>query len=279
MKTLSEKAMLVTLTIGMFAPRKTDRRVTHETNTAHNTDSRAGRYIKNLLPEQSIQPITKLASEIRAYNLSNTLPWLNDGTRMLPAAKWCDYTTQIRAYRSRWDEAVSRFINDYSTYVEEAKVILNGMFNADDYPPADEVRRKFVFRTTTLPLPDCQDFRVGLVNGELAEIQAEMSERLAEVREEARRELHSRIMEPVARMAERLSKSDAVFRDTLVENIREIVMVIPDLNIDNDPALTSLSDAAKELIVDPQTLRDNPMVRSVVADKAAALLERMKSYA
>lgn len=278
MKTLSEKAMLVTLTIGMFAPRKTDRRVTTETNAAHNTDNRAGRYIKNLLPEESIQPISKLAGEIRAYNLSNTLPWLNDGTRMLPASKFMDYSAQFRMFRARWQSAVDRFATDYSAYVEKAREILNGMFNADDYPPVDDVRRKFILRTTTLPLPDCEDFRVGLVNGEIAELQAEMASRLEEVRGEARRELHSRMMEPVARMAERLSKSDAVFRDTLVENIREIVSLVPDLNIDNDPALTALSDAARELIVDPQTLRDNPKFRSAMSDKAAALLERMKSY-
>ena len=60
---LKDRAILITLGLSAFAPRKTDKRVTTEVLNKHGAGHDAGRWIKNLLPEAALRPIGELDSE------------------------------------------------------------------------------------------------------------------------------------------------------------------------------------------------------------------------
>ena len=104
MKKLNEKAMLVKLKISQWTARKYDRKISDKVARDMGADPDAGRYTKVLIANEAIEKINKLANEIRnKYHYTNTLPWLDDGSRILPAKNFQEYSQKIREYKSQFE--------------------------------------------------------------------------------------------------------------------------------------------------------------------------------
>src|SRR5262249_49231809 len=160
MSTIQTKSMLATLSISMFSPRKTDKKVTREVIDQHQAAESAGKFVKQLLPEEALEAIKKLQNEARQFHYENTLPWSDEGGRILPSAHYMTYVDKMREFGARFDPLVDAFLERYEEYKETARSRLNGMFNPNDYPSKERVRKKFKFKSAFLPFPDGADFRV-----------------------------------------------------------------------------------------------------------------------
>jgi hypothetical protein len=128
---------------------------------------------------------------------------------------------------------------------------------------------------------------------------------LAKVREEAEaaitrrfeyacREPFERLHKAIAHMHERLADPKAGFHDTLVGNLRELLAVLPALNITKNPELDRIARDARKLIVFEvpgvfgeqnlpdkavaDRLKDDPQHREVTASKAGDLLRELNQY-
>ena len=77
-------------------------------------------------------------------------------------------------------------------------------------------------------------------------------------------------------MQGKLSQPEAIFRDSLIENARELCDVLTRLNLTDDPKLETLRRQTELLVQsEPQLLRDNPDVRVSTANEAQAILDAM----
>jgi hypothetical protein len=209
-----------------------------------------------------------------------SLPWTDDGIRILPSRVYLEWAEKMRDFRSQYEKAVDDFLAKYDDYVAEARRRLNGMFNAADYPPQDVVRKRFKFKLDFTPLPSGADFRVDVPAAELAELRANVDQAVAEARATATRDVWKRLIEPVAAMAERLRDPENVFRDTLVTNMREILRLAPALNLGEDPQLDALCNRMRNELAchSPDRLRHNLTVRNQTAQAAADILKQMNDY-
>ena len=106
MSTLTEKAILVKLSIKQWSTSRFDKEVTATANKHYNAQDGAGRYTKVLIARDAITEIRKSANEARTFHYENTLPWKDDGYRMLPSANYMDYTQAIRALKNKFEKAV-----------------------------------------------------------------------------------------------------------------------------------------------------------------------------
>lgn len=284
---LAQKAVLAHLNISTWGARRFDRNVTEEINSSKGAASDAGRYNKLLIEKSDLEPITKAVSAARHTFATMTLPWLNDGVRILPAASYMDFTAKMRTCRIEFDSVVTVFEHAYPGMIQAARKRLNGMFNADDYPRPSEIREAFSFETRFMDVPT-GDFRVELAQSDIENMRADVEADLEKALNGAMVDVRDRIVDVVQRMAERLRAYDdkeegcrtGSFRDTLVGNIRDLAAMLPAMNMTNDPALaTIIARITKDLCEhDAQELRDDDRVRKQVTRKAERILSDVKSF-
>lgn len=286
---LSQRAMLMTLSLTAWSARKMDKRITDETNSRHGAGHDAGRYNKMLLSKDALAEIAQIDAEIRTHYYQVTSPWLDrEGTRILSSVNAVAELQWFQRKRQEREDAVSRFVDGYPQFVESARIRLNGMFSEADYPQASVIGSKFRFSVSVDNIPDSGDFRVEMADGQADDIKREIEARSAAAVETVIRDCYSRIAEHVSRMSVRLkaykpavgdNRAEGVFRDSLVENVRELVGLLPALNITGDPALAQIASRMTALCQeDAGTLRDLPSVRESVAREADAILADVSAY-
>jgi hypothetical protein len=79
----------------MWSARKHDPEASEEIAQRHGAKPDAGRYHKVLLPKAALAEIQKIVSEARQEHYFMTLPWDDNGYRVLPAAAYMDHTEQM----------------------------------------------------------------------------------------------------------------------------------------------------------------------------------------
>ena len=278
---LSSKAMLVNLNICGWSGKKTDKNVTRKVHSDYGASEDSGRYNKSLVAKSALETIKKAVNEARTFHYEQTLPWLNNGYRILPVTNFDHYTAQMRELNSKWETAVKDFIGNYESFVEQARYDLNGMFNEKDYPASYEISRKFKFDTDIQPLPDADDFRCQITDTEIKRIKAAIEGKAQAAAETAKKDLFDRLFKVTQKIAETLPAFDngevKRFSDTLITNVERLVDLLPRLNIDENPEIEKLRQTVKsKLIVDPQQLRESKKMRKDLAADAEQILRKMQ---
>ena len=277
---LSEKAMLAKLSISKWSARKHDKGVSAEVARTHGTAQDRGRYNKVLVAQEALKAIQQAESTARTFHYTQTLPWKDDGARILPSLNYLTYTAEIRRLKAEFEAAVNDFLYSYLDLVGQARLDLNGLFNHEDYPTADRIGRKFSFEVEIDPLPTAADFRVNLQGDEVGRIQAEIEGRLKAAQNTAMSDLFTRLYEVVKHAAEKLTDKTAIFRDSLITNIQDLVDLLPRLNLTDDPQLEALRlDVSNKLLgYEPDTLRKDQFARMETAQAAQDILGAMAGY-
>jgi hypothetical protein len=114
---LSSKAMLCSVSIPVWPARKYDPDVSDQIAELHNAQRDAGRYNKLLVPKQALQEINKIAGEARQDHYFLTLPWSDEGSRVLPAATYLEHAEKMRHHRARFEPAVTSFVSNFEDLV------------------------------------------------------------------------------------------------------------------------------------------------------------------
>jgi hypothetical protein len=281
---LTERALLVALNISEWRGRRRDREVTDLVAREHGADREAGCYTKALVPKRFLAKIGQVRNEARALHMELTLPWCDEGFRILPVDLHLQYMEGIRVLRARFDQAVSQFLAAYDEAKNAARESLGTLYREEDYPSSSRLRKAFDLQIRPQPLPAGHDWRIDLPADAVSRIRQELEDRLEDAQRLGQADLYRRLAAVVSRMATTLSEPDKIFRDSLVGNIRDLCNLLPLLNIAADPGLDSLNrDIERRLAsLDPGLLRIDPGVRQAAAVDAAALLDtisdRLASY-
>jgi hypothetical protein len=283
---LSSRAMLCSLSISMWSARKHDPDASEEIAVRHGAQADAGRYHKVLLPKQALAEIHKIVNEARHEHYFITLPWDDNGYRVLPAAMYMNHTDRMRALSNRFATSVDVLAQQFSQLVDQARLRLGSLFRQEDYPLPAELRAKFGFETKVMPLPDAGDFRVTLGDAEKDRIKRQITAAVEASLQVGTRALWQRLYEAVTQMSQRLSAYKVTeegithpFRDSIVTNLVRLVDVLPKLNVTNDPELERLAEQVRtSLLVDPSELRTSESRRTEIALAAAAIAQHMQGY-
>lgn len=274
MQKLDEKAMLVKASISQWSARRHDKEATKTVEDKYNAVG-VGRFNKVLMESAILKAINKKANEIRSFHYENTLPWNDEGWRIMPAKNFQYYSQKMRVHESEITSLFDAFSMSFNTLLNDAKLKLNGLFNPTDYP--ESVRDHFDFKVSVKPLPVGDDFRVDLPEAERTRIRNEINSETAQGLKAGHADLYKRLYEGIKHMAEKLSDSKSVFRDSLVNNLCEFCEMIPRLDMMDDPELEKIRREAEEKLCQfpAQTLRDKKIIRQDVANDAKTILDAM----
>lgn len=283
---ITTRAMLARVTIRSWGGRALDRKVTEEVAEQHGVSTNAGRYNKQLVPKARLEPIAKAAGALRMYHYEHTLPWMDDGGRILPAAAFETYRAGMLGLKDGFDSAVEKFLADWPAIMEEAKAELGSLFRPGDYPT--DPGSLFGVRLGTMPMPSADDFRVSLGDQDVTAIKRQIEEDAQAALKAAVADTVGRIRTVVGAMSERLrayrvnpdtGKQEGVFRDSLVGNVRDLVAILPALNLTNDPVIArAISEMSTLCAYEAEELRTHPGKRSETLAAADAILAGMEGY-
>lgn len=276
MTALASKAMIVALNVSCWTARKQDKQVSLEVEQKHGAHD-AGRYNKLLIDKTHLDPLTSFAGKIRNEHYRLTLPWLDNGGRLLPSKLFFEYSAVMDKLKLEYQALVDNFVQLYgSRLVNEARQRLGTMYNATDYPPATMLKTKFGVDIDIMPVPRGADFRVEVGDAERARIQTEMEERTKKRQQEAMKDTWERVRSCVDLIHIRLSASKPIIRESLMENTQDLIKLLPGLNVTEDPLMASIADdIATNLVTPTWDLRNNETTRALVAKEAARILSRI----
>ncbi len=285
---LTRDAMLVGLRISAWSGRLYDREASDHVAAHHEASTSAGRYNKRLLPKAALAALNATMSETRTQHYAQSLPWDDKGSRLLTVANYEHYTEVIDGLRERLVRQRARFIEDFDDYVEQARIDLGKLFRIGDYPSKDQLRDRFAIRYRITPVPDADHFIARLASDDTDRVKRDIELHIEEQIHDAVGDLYRRLAEAVERVSERLNEDGdgkpLVFRDTMISNIRDLVDVVPRLNIFGDQRLARLCEQVKERIagVEPDSLRPSrsfdPAARDRVKRDADDLMEQFAGY-
>lgn len=284
---IAERAMLVELSCRRWHPHATDRVISDEVATTHNADRSMGKYRKRLIKKDKLLPVLAVINRVRELFYFYTLPWSNDGQRLLTNTGYFEFSTKLKELQTQFSAEVATFIDAYPDLVKEAKSCI-ARFDPADYPSVAQMKSKFEISIAISPVPSGADFRVDMGDQEAARIRREIEARAEETVKQAMGAVVERLKEVVAHAAKRLNaysvgkdgKVENTFRDSLVTNIVELLEVVPALNVTNDPALTKFADEIRKgLTQHPATvLRDDEKIRKDTARRAEEILSKMEAF-
>ena len=277
-KTLADKAMLVSLSISKWTAKKTDKKASEEVQNFNLAEKGTGNYRKELINKQaeSVKKINSISDMARTFHYTNTLPWNDDGKRILPSANYLHYSSNMRTFKNAYMDAVNEFIAVYPSLISGARQRLGGLFDDADYPEPDAIHKKYDIQVTVDPLPDVRDFRIAITQEDLSDA----LKRYEDAQTNAMKDLWTRVNDAITKVHEKLADPEAIFRDSLIGNVAELTEMLPRMNITDDPALNRITKLvnAKIATLDPQLLRDSPDCRKSAATVAKNLLDTMAGY-
>ena len=275
---ITEKAMLAAVHISIWTAVKHDRKVSRDVADQHGAHQGAGRYNKQLLRgADKLDELRMLAGQIRQYFYKITLPWSDEGFRLLPANFYFDLMARMREFEASFEQGVDSFLRVYPQYIEQVRPELNGLFREEDYPIAEKLRTKFGLKVEILPIPTGADFRVQMSAEEQARVSREIDANVRESLTRGTEDLWRRVREAVAHMVDRLNEPESRFHGSLVTNVLDLVEILPRLNVNGDADLNRFADQIKQRLCSysAQDLKKHDLLRVTTAADAANIVAQM----
>jgi hypothetical protein len=276
---IGSNAMLVDLNLSVWTGRKLDKKVSEEIDASKGTRAKAGNYNKKLLAgSDKLEQIQKIVTALRTWHYSQTLPWSDGGSRLLPMKNFFEYKQTLNNFENQFSNAVTDFITEYPTLVSSSAFTLGDLFDRGEYPTAEELTSKFKFKYAFIPVPEMGDFRIDVEEESKRELQQQYEQYYNEKLNNAMSDAWDRLHTVLTHISERLDYTDESkkkFWDSTITNATELTSLLSGLNITKDPKLelarVKLEEALKG--IEPSHVRDSEAIRSSVKSKVDAILD------
>lgn len=288
---ITTAAMLGSLNISVWEARIQDKTTRDEVLGSKGAKSKkAASVSKNLFSEcPELEAIKSLRGEARIWFNSRTLPWDDNGARLITTKQYLDVTAKAAEYEAKFNTLVQAFLSTYGTAISKQAFEMGALFDRSEYPLADEVAAKFRFGLSLSPLPSSGDFRVDIGHEAQRHLAEQYERAMTERVQAAVQDTWQRVKTQVEWVRERMEAvlgydPDRVeeikttddtgtvvsveikkprrpkLYDSMLEQGLELCKMLTDLNVTNDPRLEEARrDLERALTrVDMDSLRESP---------------------
>ena len=304
---IASSAMIGSLNISVWEARKLDKNTQAEVLANKGAKSRrAATVSKHLFSEcPSLEAIKTLRGEARVWFNNATLPWDDNGGRLITTAQYLRVMEQAAKYEQRFNDLLNVFVNVYGTEISKQAFEMGALFDRSEYPPVSEVRGKFRFVLSVSPVPLAGDFRVDIGNEAAAQLKAQYERALAERVSGAVADTWQRVKAQVEWVHGRMTAvlehdPDAVEQvpttddngvvvsveikkkrrpklyDSMLEQGLELCAMLRDLNVTNDPRLEAARQDLETALtrVDIDSLKESTELQRATKSAMQDILDK-----
>jgi len=289
---LADKAMLVKLTIRKASLSRVD---THVTNAIQQQYGDA--YLKAVTklfqsPGSPVHTIMSAFNEAYSYHKANTLPHIDAGPRILPTARYFDYTQEMKYRIGKLEALLDSHMPNYDQLVQDDLAVRTqaaqaagraSTANVADYPSASDFRQAMSIELRFQPMPDTRHFLFDLNEEDLAA--CERAE--AEAVELARADTINRMLKPLHALVKRLGEYQGQkgerFHNSVVENVIEGCRTAKSLAIDPTPEMLQqideLESTAKQYLAGVEIIKGSANARASAKSRLEEVAAKMSMFA
>lgn len=276
-QTLADKAMLAKLTRRMM--RTSMRDLDLEKTVREAAEDSSLTVSKSIFIDKShpVRQVLSMLGDVYAEHVRRTAPWVDKGPRILPSSQFFTYSKALNDLIAPINALVPRIVAQWDDLVARDLAQRGSRGMLSDYPTADEVAERLSVDYMVYPLPDVRDFRVDID----PDMQSKLDVMVREAEDRVRREAITRMVVPLQRAAEKfavpIGEKGSVFRDSMLENLRDGLEEAKALNISGDPKLTAAIETAEKLLstkafAEPDHIREHQVVRDAAKAKIDQIL-------
>lgn len=304
---IASAAMLGSLNISVWEGRKKDKTTEAEIVASKGAGSkRAASVHKSLFAESpALEAIKALRGEARVWFNKVTLPWDDNGNRIITTAQYFEVMQDAARYEKRFHALVSTFVTAYPLEISKQAFELGALFDRNEYPKPEDIAHKFKFALNVNPLPMAGDFRIDIGQEALKELQERCERDTEERLKTAMSDAWLRVKTQVEWIRDRLQavtefdpnnveeektvddegkvtgvkiikKRRPKLHESMLDNGIELCGLLRDLNVTSDPQLEEARKMleAALLPVDIDSLRESPQVQSSTKKKMEDILSK-----
>ena len=246
---ISSSAMLVSANFKMLGVFRKDIEATDHVNSHYESKGEVASVTKQLFSPRHLKHIKSVRTSIGEYIWRHTLPWSEDGKRLLPADIFDDFQAKMEDFKHQWRVEVDDFMRRWDDMMYEAASEAGKMFDKNDYPSAEDAKKKFGFSISFMKVPDKKDFRIDIISkAAQAKIRKDIEAQVQGEVVAGKREILERIQYNMQHLASVLSDDKKQFRKSALQNAKEMSKLLKGLNITNDPAITDLEKTTTKML-------------------------------
>ncbi len=288
---ISNRAMKVHLHRGGTAKRVRDK---DAEQLVKSTLGDEGQIVSRELFKSKTTPLAKyqqIGNEMYAYHVKATLPFGDDGGRLIPTTAYLDYTTKMQAYLQQQKDLAIDIIGNWQQLVlADVRDRNNSLYtqgkpqnaSESDYPTASQIASKLYVKWYPEPVSTSNDFRFEVPDDLKRALDAQLDEYVAA----AGKEVYVRMLDPVSAFVEKCGKYTGEkgqrWHDSFVDNLSALQTELAPLNINDDPQvsefLKKIDDIIRPYALTPAAIKDDPVARSAMRAKFAELESSLKGY-
>ncbi|MBZ0145369.1 MAG: hypothetical protein K8F56_17505 [Rhodocyclaceae bacterium] len=238
-------------------------------------ETRRVRASKRILDSPLIARGRTLVSALRAAHYEITLPWQQDGRRLLPLRFHTRHTELISRAQDELARLRSEVRSEYTNLIEHDQATLGTLFNPGDYPSAEKLAARFRIECQSEPLTDTRDLRIALPSEEIDKLRLQIEQQRSIALAEATESLWRQLEESIGRLTESLGDPRARLYSATLRNLLDLCSRLDGLNVAGD---RQLAEMQKKLLADFSELdleaaRKQPGVRQSAAAAARVHLD------
>jgi hypothetical protein len=284
--------ILATVRLRALGLTRTDKDASRDVVRQNNASAGAARVVVSRLPgaDEFHNRITQAQGQARADLIALTMPYGNDeGWRLLPNANFEPLLAKLTTSKGKVTQLLDELKVEAPNIIARAKANM-GTLNVP-IPTVDELIGSYAIDVEFREIAEGA-FK-GLPDATASKLRRHVQRNLAAAVERATNDTMGRFIKPLEYFVERMRLFDereraiaagrdvgrtGVFRDSVVENIKELAEVVGSLNVTNDPRLDKLAAEVQALIIEPEALRDSQPKREEAVQVASNILADLSDW-
>jgi hypothetical protein len=208
--------------------------------------------------------LTALKSQASAYWRSMTLPYPQEGVRLIKQADVAAFENKMREFKEQLAAAAANLQLEYETIKEAAREKLGDLFNPADYPPTLEGVFEIRWEYPPVEPPNyLMTFNPELYTQEQSRIQQRFEAAVVMAENAFAEQLQEMIAHLIERLTDEPDGTKKTFKASAIENFKEFYENFNRMNVRSNAQLEGLIQRASDLVagVDPADLRKNSNLR------------------